>query len=174
MPQISLGQSFVRVSQIQMLIGSFFTFYYHDFVPVEQTSCICPQSIGIPCCWSAQTALLPSNTQLEWILLFFTVVVTSRYSVKMTLCRPDSKYSSKSRMVLHSFICTFDDLSWSRLPTHLRQDLQLVSSVSHVLRPRVLLMLRCKQLLVCFPLASRVYLYKQPKRYELKKRTWTI
>ena len=87
--------------------------YYHDFLPVEQTFCTYPQWAGTPYSWSSQTARLPSPGIILTFLLSF--VTTSRYSVKMTLCKPDSKYSSRSRMALQSFICTLDDLDWSLL-----------------------------------------------------------
>ena len=98
------------------------TSYCYDFLPVEQTFCTYLQSAGTLCYWSSQTALLPKDTKSVWTFFFyifccchFSLVLTSRYSVKMTLCKPDSKYSSKSRMALHSFICTLDDVNWSFL-----------------------------------------------------------
>ena len=99
-------------------------------------------------------------------------VFTSRYSVKMTLCKPDSKYSSRSRMALHSFIFTLDYLNRSLVDFgHLVQDLQLVPGVGHVVGPGVLLVLGSKHLFVGFPLGINLYIPQEKKTKKQKRRS---
>ena len=147
------------------------TSYCYDFLPVEQTFCTYLQSAGTLCYWFSQTALLPKDAKSVWTFCF-TFFLLSFFSCSyLKVLGQDDALQAWLKVLLQVqdgsalFHLHLGRCQLVFFEDHLGKDLKLVSSVSQVLGPCVLLVLCCKQLLVRFPLANNVNFYESQRSY---------
>ena len=169
MSQISLGLSFVRICQCFLLLLPLVgTWAAHLLI---SRLCTCWENIlhlSSVSLYSLQLILSNSSPPFGW-KDYFACFAELLSPPRGTRSGWRSASPTQSTPPGPGWLCTLSSApGWPRLVfalgRHLVQDLQFVSSVGHVVRPCVLLVLGCKQLLVRLPLTSSFKsIYQQPK-----------